>query len=169
MARDINLDDYEPVDQRISRFRGDYPDFTVATEFERHPLDDTGRVNLWVCRALLWRSRPSTPEDMKFPDATDIASEIDGQGMTQKTSAIETCETSAIGRALANLGYSGNRRVTREEMAKVKGAEIRERIAAATSVQDLHSIWNEVKQMGAGGYFRDAIAARSKKLEAVSE
>ena len=36
---------------------------------------------------------------------------------------LETCESSAIGRALANAGYSGNKRTTREEMAKVERAQ----------------------------------------------
>jgi hypothetical protein len=39
--------------------------------------------------------------------------------MTQKTSALETCETSSIGRALANMNLSGNKRASREEMEKV--------------------------------------------------
>jgi len=52
--------------------------------------------------------------------STGLAFEIDGVGMAQKTAALETCESSAIGRALANAGYSGNRRTTREEMAKVE-------------------------------------------------
>jgi hypothetical protein len=52
--------------------------------------------------------------------ATGLAFEIDGVGMAQKTAALETCESSAIGRALANAGYSGNKRTTREEMAKAE-------------------------------------------------
>jgi hypothetical protein len=53
--------------------------------------------------------------------ATGHAFEIDGEnGMANKTSALENCETSAIGRALANCGYGGDKRVSREEMAKVE-------------------------------------------------
>jgi hypothetical protein len=40
--------------------------------------------------------------------------------MANKTSALENAETSSTGRALANAGYSGNKRTTREEMAKVE-------------------------------------------------
>jgi hypothetical protein len=39
--------------------------------------------------------------------------------MANKTSALENAETSAIGRALANAGYSGNKRTSRQEMEKV--------------------------------------------------
>ena len=53
------------------------------------------------------------------PKATGLAFEVDGQGMANKTSALENAETSAIGRALANAGYSGNKRTSRQEMEKV--------------------------------------------------
>ncbi len=56
------------------------------------------------------------------PQATGMAFEIDGQGMANKTSALENAETSAIGRALANAGYRGNKRASREEMQKVQRA-----------------------------------------------
>jgi hypothetical protein len=36
---------------------------------------------------------------------------------------LENCETSAIGRALANYNYSGNKRPSREEMGKVARQE----------------------------------------------
>lgn len=39
--------------------------------------------------------------------ANAFAEEFRGAGMINKTSAIENCETSAIGRALSNLGLSG--------------------------------------------------------------
>jgi hypothetical protein len=54
----------------------------------------------------------------KLPKATGVAFEVDGRGMTQKANALETCETSAIGRALANMNMSGSKRPTREEMEK---------------------------------------------------
>jgi hypothetical protein len=51
--------------------------------------------------------------------ATGYAHEVDGQGTVNRTSALENCETSAVGRALANAGYAPKgRRPSREEMAK---------------------------------------------------
>ncbi len=41
-----------------------------------------------------------------------------GQGMVNKTSHVENCETSAIGRALANMTLHGDKRPSREEMSK---------------------------------------------------
>ena len=54
------------------------------------------------------------------PWTTGLAEEtIQGRGVNA-TSALENCETSAIGRALANAGYATKgKRASREEMVKV--------------------------------------------------
>jgi len=52
------------------------------------------------------------------PKATGYAMEKAGQGYVNKTSHVENCETSAIGRALANMGLHGSKRPSREEMQK---------------------------------------------------
>lgn len=48
--------------------------------------------------------------------ANGYAEEFRGQGPVNKTSAIENCETSAIGRALANLGLHGGEYASAFEM-----------------------------------------------------
>jgi hypothetical protein len=54
------------------------------------------------------------------PTTTGYAEEVRGSSMVNKTSALENCETSAIGRALANYQYQGSRkRASLEEMVKV--------------------------------------------------
>jgi hypothetical protein len=55
------------------------------------------------------------------PWTTGLAEEtVQGRGVNA-TSALENCETSAIGRALANAGYATKgKRASREEMSKVK-------------------------------------------------
>lgn len=45
-----------------------------------------------------------------------FAEEIRGQGNVNKTSAIENCETSAVGRALASIGLSGGEYASMSEM-----------------------------------------------------
>jgi hypothetical protein len=54
---------------------------------------------------------------------------VQGRGVNA-TSALENCETSAIGRALANAGYATKgKRASREEMGKVaKGVEVKNNI-----------------------------------------
>ena len=48
-----------------------------------------------------------------------MAEEIRGQGNVNKTSALENCETSAIGRALASIGLSGGEYASANEMDAV--------------------------------------------------
>jgi hypothetical protein len=45
-----------------------------------------------------------------------MAEEIRGQGNVNKTSALENCETSAIGRALASLGLAGGEYASVDEI-----------------------------------------------------
>ena len=156
---DINLDNYEPVDERIARFKADHPNFRVLTE-ESH--DGEPGATRWIVKASIWRDAENTG----MPDGTGYAFEIDGQGMTQRTAALETCETSAIGRALANLGYAGNRKVTREEMIKPAVAQFEDRVAAAQSEAELRSIWVEAQAQGLERRIQGAVNKRKAEVTA---
>ena len=115
MAR-FDQNAYETVDQRIRRFYNDNPTGRITTELVS-ATGDPGSTR-WVVKANVWRDRVDGD-----PDGTGYAFELDGAGMANKTSALENCETSAVGRALAQAGYSGDLRATREEMAKVAAAQ----------------------------------------------
>ena len=154
---DINLDNYEPVDERIARFKADHPNFRVLTE-ESH--EGEPGATRWIVKASVWRDAENTG----LPDGTGYAFEIDGKGMTQRTAALETCETSAIGRALANLGYAGNRKVTREEMIKPAVAEFEDRVAAAQSEAELRSIWVEAQAQGLEKRIQGAVNKRKAEV-----
>ena len=154
---DINLDNYEPVDERIARFKADHPNFRVLTE-ESH--EGEPGATRWIVKASIWRDA----DNVGMPDATGYAFEIDGKGMTQRTAALETCETSAIGRALANLGYAGNRKVTREEMIKPAVAQFEDRVAAAQSEAELRSIWVEAQAQGLERRIQAAVNRRKAEV-----
>lgn len=102
----FNLDDYEPVDSRIKKFLSEHKDGRILTEIVS---DEEVRV---VMKARLFTG------DIEV--STGFAKEIVGKGFVNQTSALENAETSAIGRALANYGYSGDKRASREEMEKVQ-------------------------------------------------
>lgn len=109
----FDLSEYEPVEDRLARFHTDHPEGRVLTDLVSHG-DGT-----WIVKATVYRDQAD------LPDATGYAHEKTGDGMVNKTSALENCETSAVGRALANLGYAPKgKRPSREEMAKVEAAEV---------------------------------------------
>jgi hypothetical protein len=109
----FNLADYEPVDSRIRKFWHDNPDGSIITEDVSTDFDRS--ANRWVFKATIYVNGKIV--------STGYASEIDGQGHINRGSCIENVETSCIGRGLANFGYSGNKRASREEMEKVQRGE----------------------------------------------
>jgi hypothetical protein len=109
----FNLADYETVESRLEKWWKDYPDGRVATKLEQ--ASDTR----YIVSAELFK----TEADAK-PCATGLASESISDRGVNSTSALENCETSAIGRALANAGYAAKgKRASREEMTKVVKSE----------------------------------------------
>ena len=105
----FNLDNYETVESRLEKFIADFPDFRIATELESFQNDR------FIVKAYLYR----TYED-SVAYATGYAEEKISDRGVNSTSALENCETSAIGRALAAAGYAAKgKRPSREEMAKV--------------------------------------------------
>jgi hypothetical protein len=115
----FNLDDYETVEERLVKFWKEHPDGQIHTKL----LDSS--ATRFIVSAEIYR----TEADNK-PWTTGLAEEtVQGRGVNA-TSALENCETSAIGRALANAGYATKgKRASREEMSKVaKGAEVKANI-----------------------------------------
>lgn len=112
----FNLNDYELVETRIGKFYSLYEDGRIVTE--NMTTKEERERGIWVIKARIYL----TQEDHRLglPKATGYAFEVDGGFGANKTSALENCETSAIGRALANMGLHGNKRSSREEMQKVE-------------------------------------------------
>ncbi len=108
----FNVNEYIDVNDRILRFWSEHPDGRIQTDLMSLPDDFT------QCRY-----KASIYKDMKDvqPAATGWAFEIAGGGGANRTSHEENCETSAIGRALANMGYatSAKDRPSKQEMEKV--------------------------------------------------
>lgn len=120
----FNPADYETVAERIKRFYADYPEGRIITKNQTTKQDRL--ASTWVVKASIfipnWQFADEKYIDQFVLKATGLAFEVDGQGMANKTSALENTETSAIGRALANAGYSGDKRASREEMQKTQRA-----------------------------------------------
>ena len=121
----FNLDDYEPVAVRHSRWLAQHPNGRTITHMVSTPGAD-----VCVIRAELWL------EDLCV--ATGYAEEVRGAGNVNRTSHVENCETSAVGRALANAGMAGtdvNKRPSREEMSKVQNTAPKMRITQSPSAK----------------------------------
>jgi hypothetical protein len=118
----FNLADYETVEVRLEKFIKDYPDSRIATELE---VCDRDR---YIVKAYLYKAAADT-----VAWTTGYAEEKVTDRGVNSTSALENCETSAIGRALANAGYAAKgKRPSREEMSKVVATKV-----VKPAVQDL--------------------------------
>ena len=109
--------DYETVDDRLHRFKQEYPDSRIVTTLLHH---DDVRV---VFKAEVWRYAWITHDGERPmlcpPDAVGHAEEWRAGKPINENWALEVGETSAVGRALANLGVSPRgARPSIEEMGK---------------------------------------------------
>ena len=130
----FNLDNYETVEVRLEKFIKDFPDFRVDTELESFANDR------FIVKAYIYRT---------FADGVAFSTGYAEEKITDRgvnaTSALENCETSAIGRALANAGYAAKgKRPSREEMGKV--ARVKNDIASETIANAplaINNTWDE--------------------------
>ena len=108
----INLDNYEMVKDRLPLFYEKYPDGRITSEVISE--DSTGVT----IRAFLYKDMDEQAHST--PLTTGIAREVPGGFIDKYT---ENCETSAIGRALANLNMYNKDRPSREEMESAQSMQ----------------------------------------------
>lgn len=120
----FNLADYETVKSRKERFYNDYPDGRITVDLINAES---------VMDHAVFRARVFTTQEDQFKDCPrgvgyalevrDKELSISSKGSKYETvnysSWTENCEESAVGRALDNAGYSGNKKPSQEEMKKV--------------------------------------------------
>jgi hypothetical protein len=122
----FNVEDYIPVHERIAKFHRDHPDGKITTQILEHDAE-RGFV---LIRASVFRAMQADS-----PAATGHAFEERSAGYVNKTSYVENCESSAVGRALAMLGYDISRGLaSREEIQKVERFEVRDKAIEALTV-----------------------------------
>lgn len=116
----FDLSTYTPVAERIRLFYERFPAGRIVTELvSSEPRDG---ANLVTFRAMAYRAATDT-----LPAATGWAAERDDDGEINAVACVENAETSAIGRALANLGFATSVRPSREEMEKANRERMRRR------------------------------------------
>ena len=162
----FNLNEYETVAERIARFYKENKDGRIITENLTEQHDRV--LATWVVRASIFLN--ADDQRNNTPKATGLAFEVDGVGMANKTSALENAETSAIGRALANAGYSGDKkqRATVEEMSKVTRNNVPKNFVAAldniNDLEGLRALYLEAKQAKQPATVLDAIKSKADGL-----
>jgi len=175
-----NLDNYEPVEVRLERFWEKYPNGRTHTAV----LEKTETSILMIGSIYAERN------DLN-PIATGIAEEIKSNSGVNRDAWVENCETSALGRALANGGFAAKgKRPSKEEMQKVArreeiavtapawtdeqkalAVEALEQVAGIESVAELKLFYqgcNEANLLDIptnGTTIKKAVADRKKDLE----
>lgn len=104
----FNLDDYEPVASRISKFYAAHPEGRIITDLV-HYLSDIAvfKAEIWIGDVLV---------------STGWEEEVRNSSHINKSSHLANAETGAVGRGLANYNLAGtdpSKRPSREEMGKV--------------------------------------------------
>lgn len=160
----FDLSQYETVEERIKRFYKENPDGRIITQNLTTEADRA--VGTWVVRSEVYLSVGD--QSLQLPKASGLAFEIDGGNGANQTAALENAETSSIGRALANAGYSG-RRTSREELEKVErtSAAIENWLVEADKISDvagLRWLYAKAKAEGASPEILERIQSRAKLL-----
>ena len=134
--------EYLTVAYRIKQFRVDHPDWQIHTDIIK--MDDD-RV---VVRAEIADSAGVTV-------ATGHAEEKRSASQINQTSALENCESSAVGRALAFAGYGGSEIASADEVQNAiyqqenKNPSVEKMTAAVNacgSLEDLKVVWGAMNE-----------------------
>jgi hypothetical protein len=163
----FSLDEYETVEERLRRFWAKWPDGAIQTDMLNTDADRERKQ--WIVQAWVYRHR----DDVRAI-GTGLAFEVDGGMGANQTAALENAETSAIGRALANCGFSGNKRASREEMAKANRGNVTMLSTAisapnidpakAETTEQLNTMWAEAVATGQSKTLQAAFTKRKKEL-----
>jgi hypothetical protein len=164
----FDLSKYATVAERMEQLKRDYPDYRIITENLTTEADRARST--WVVKATLYLS--DGDQAAELPKSTGHAFEIDGQGMANKTSALENAESSAIGRCLMVGGYAmskdGKTLASREEMQKVERALGKNdwllEASKLNSVEDLRKLYAKANVSKADKATLDEIKRRADEL-----
>lgn len=124
---DIKGKDYVEVNQRIKAFRMVYPNGSIITEM----LSNENGVAIFK----------ATIKDGDTILGTGTAYEKEGSTFINKTSYIENCETSAVGRALGMCGFGIDTSVASAEEVQNAIANQEEKKATEKQVEILSKVY----------------------------
>jgi hypothetical protein len=103
MPVQIHNKEYFTVAERVAKFRDSHPDYQIESEL-------ISNTNYVIVKSTITSGNGNVI-------ATGLAEEERGSTNINKTSAVENCETSAVGRALAFFGLAGTEIASADEVA----------------------------------------------------
>ena len=156
----FNLSEYQTVQERIDLFWSKYPN---------------GRFNVelvsFTPEQVVFKAEVYLHKDDLYPAAVDYAEERLGSSPVNKTSFLENCSTSALGRSISLLGNEFSpkgKRPSASEMSKVQRLSqpevARNWNSALDNINDiegLRSLYNEAKQGKAPTAILEAIKGKA--------
>jgi len=153
MPVNIHGKSYLTVAERINTFRESHADWGIDTDLVSHG-------ELVVIKAVI-------SDEQGRQVGSGYAEELRGSTNINTTSALENCETSAIGRALASCGYGGEQYASANE---VTDAIINQKVIEATKKLIAHNkaVSDNIESIA---YIKKELAANSYEsvVEAFSE
>ena len=108
--------EYTTVAKRVQDFRERHPEWTLQTDIIHRDVD---------CVVM----RATISDELGRVRANGHAEEYRKASEINRTSALENCETSAIGRALAALGFGGTEFASADEVARAVSGQKGEPVA----------------------------------------
>ena len=153
--------EYMTVALRVQKFREAHPEWELSTEIIK--ADE---------KVVIMQARIYTENGKCI--ATGHAEEFRASSQINSTSALENCETSAIGRCLASAGWGGAEFASANEVQnaihqqKNNSAEFVKLIEGSKNVTDLQSNWKaayQASQSDAGFIAAITVAKDKRKAE----
>jgi hypothetical protein len=153
--------EYMTVALRVQKFREAHPEWELSTEIIK--ADE---------KVVIMQARIYTENGKCI--ATGHAEEFRASSQINSTSALENCETSAIGRCLASAGWGGAEFASANEVQnaihqqKNNSAEFVKLIEGSKNVTDLQSNWKaayQASQSDAGFIAAITVAKDRRKAE----
>jgi hypothetical protein len=156
----FNLSEYQTVQERIDLFWQKFPNGRLYTELVSFTPDQ-----------VVFKAECYANKDDVYPLAVDYAEERLGSSPVNKTSFLENCSTSALGRCISLLGNEFSpkgKRPSQQEMSKVQRLstpEVARNWQAAldniNDIEGLRSLYNEAKQGKAPNAILEAIKGKA--------
>jgi len=156
----FNLSEYQTVQERIDLFWQKFPDGRLYTELVSFTPDQ-----------VVFKAECYANKDDVYPLAVDYAEERLGSSPVNKTSFLENCSTSALGRCISLLGNEFSpkgKRPSQQEMSKVQRLSTPEQsrnwqsaLDNINDIEGLRSLYNEAKQGKAPNAILEAIKGKA--------